>query len=188
MSMTGDHNYKLKLRVTDRDFAQAFADAIGIVLKRAAPRVRAHAKTNAWHVDVSSLLLQQFLRRPLDELRPTIEHCDECSGAFLRGFFDSEGNVFEGSVTAANTDKPLIELVLTELLRLGIQTTGPHLKSKGGRWVIIKGKTYRANHDCFTIRIRNSSRRDFLEKVGFKIRRKNDALAQALDARMEAQR
>jgi intein-encoded DNA endonuclease-like protein len=32
MSITGDHNYKLKLRVTDRDFAEAFADAVGIVL------------------------------------------------------------------------------------------------------------------------------------------------------------
>jgi len=183
MSIFGDHNYRLKLRVTDKDFAQAFADAIGIVLKRAAPRVRFHAKTNAWHVDVSSLLLQQFLRRPLEELRQTIEHCDECSGAFLRGFFDSEGNVFDGSVTATNTDVLLIQLVLSQLLKLGIQTTGPHLKSRGGRPVIIKGKTYRANHDCFVIRVRNASRRDFLDKVGFAIRRKKDALTRALDAK-----
>jgi len=68
MSVCGDHNYRMKLRVTDRDFAQAFAGAIAVVLNRSVPPVRYHAKTDAWHVDVSSLLLQQFLKRPVEEL------------------------------------------------------------------------------------------------------------------------
>ena len=37
MSICGDHNYRLKLRVTDRDFAQAFAEAIALVLKKPLP-------------------------------------------------------------------------------------------------------------------------------------------------------
>lgn len=173
----GDHNYKLRLRVTDKDFAEAFAEAIGSVLSKPSPRVKFHAKTHAWHVEVSSLLLYQFLTQPLKQLRPTIGHCDDCSGGFLRGFFDSEGNVSEGSITATNTDKALIQEVLSQLWRLGIQTTGPHLKYRGGHSVVIKGKTCRANHDCFGIRIRNLSRRRFLDKVGFRIKRKRDALA-----------
>jgi hypothetical protein len=171
MSICGDHNYRLKLRVTDRDFAQAFAEAIAPVLKKPMPHVRYHAKTNGWHVEVSSLLLQQFLREPIEELKVVIEKSEQCSGGFLSGFFDSEGSVSEGSVTAVNTDQALIGLVLGQLNRLGIHTTGPLLKYKGGRAVTIKGIVYKANKDCFGIRVRNESRRVFLDKVGFRIRR-----------------
>ncbi|MDA4136182.1 MAG: hypothetical protein OK449_04175 [Thaumarchaeota archaeon] len=149
MSITGDHNYKLKLRVTDKDFAQAFADAVGTVLNRPELHVRFHAKTNAWHVDVSSLLLQQFLRRPLEELRATIEHCDECSGAFLRGFFDSEGGVSGRKLKAANGDPELLGVVTNRLEALGIEFTGPHLKMRRGGMVMIRGKLWRRNLDQY---------------------------------------
>jgi hypothetical protein len=182
MSVCGDHNYKLKLRVTDKDFAEAFADAVGIVLNRIGPRVKFHAKTNAWHVEVSSLFLQQFLRWPSKSSGRPSSTATSVRGAFLRSFFDSEGNVCEGSISASNTDKALIQFVLSQLLRLGIQVTGPYLHTRGDRPVIIKSKTYRANHDCLWIRIRNVPRSDFLHKAGFKIKRKNDSLTEALDA------
>jgi intein-encoded DNA endonuclease-like protein len=179
-ALTGDHNYKLKLKVHDLDFAEAFARAIGLVLSRSTPGAKFNPKTRAWHVEVSSLLLYRFLRLPLKEIKVVIELNNDCSGGFLRGFFDSEGCVYEGSVTASNTGTVLIQLVLSQLRRLGIQATGPYLMSKGGRPVIIKGKTYWANYDCYGIRIRNASREDFLNKVGFGIRRKRDALRKAL--------
>lgn len=180
-SICGDHSYSIKLRVRDRDFADAFAEAINAVLKLPTVKVRYHDKTSQWHVDVSSLLLQQFLRRPLAELEPIIARSDRCSAGFLRGFFDSEGNVHKGSVTATNTDKLLIKLVFPQLERLHIEFTGPYLQSKGNRPVMIKGKMYWVNHDCFRIRIRNHSRQAFLSTIGFKIKRKNDALAAAVN-------
>lgn len=86
-AVTGDHNYRLKLKVTDFDFAEAFARAVGLVLNRPTPRVKFHAVTHAWHVEVSSLLLFRFVRLPLQDIKAIIEQTDDCSGGFLRGFF-----------------------------------------------------------------------------------------------------
>ena len=80
-SASGDHNYRLKLRVRDRDFAEAFSKAVGFVLNRSPPRVKFHAETKAWHVEVSGLLLFNFLRQPIAQLRPMIEDNEDCSGA-----------------------------------------------------------------------------------------------------------
>jgi intein-encoded DNA endonuclease-like protein len=181
MSICGDHNYRLKLRVTDNDFAQAFAGAIGIVLNKTGPPVRFHTKTNAWHVDVSSLLLQQFLRRPLEELRPTIEHCDECSGAFLRGFFDSEGSMSGRSLTASNGDLELLAMVTNRLRALSIEFAGPYLIKEGGDLVMIRGKLWRRNLNQYYVHIRARSLKLFQEKVGFCIKRKSDSLALAVN-------
>jgi DNA endonuclease len=180
MSVCGDHDYKLKLRVTDKDFAEAFAETIAIVLDRPVPHVRYHAKTNAWHVDVASLLLQQFLRRPIVELATIIEKSEECKSGFLRGFFDSEGSAYGGYLTASNTDTDLIQLTLTFLHSFGIETTGPRLGTRGDRDVVIKGRSYHANKDCLVIRVRAESRRLFLDKVGFNIMRKKQNLLRAL--------
>ena len=139
MSICGDHNYRLKLRVTDRDFAQVFAGAIATVLKRSVPPVRYHAKTNAWHVDASSLLLQHFLTTPVAELGTIIEQGEECICGFLRGFFDSEGNIFERNLTASNGDLALLNLVCKCMRILRIEFTGPHFVRKGGRKVMIRG-------------------------------------------------
>lgn len=180
MSVCGDHNYRLKLRVTDRDFAQAFAQAITVVLERSVPHVRYHAKTNAWHVDASSLLLQEFLKKPVAELGGFIGQSGECTCGFLRGFFDSEGSMFERSLTASNGDPELLNLVCARLAALGIETTGPRLVKKGGQQVMIRGKLWMQNLDQYIIYVRTRSLAIFQARVGFSIRRKYDALAEAL--------
>ncbi len=172
-----NHNHKIKLRVIDREFAQEFANCLAKLLRRDPPRVKWHERTHSWHTELSSLLLQSFLRQELKELVPTISHCDECRAAFLRGFFDSEGSVFERTLTAANENLEVLRLVCELLQSLGIETTGPHLSAKGGRTVMIKGKFYRQNEDLHHLRVRSRSLETFQEKVGFSIVRKSNALS-----------
>lgn len=63
---------------------------------------------------------------------------------------------------------------------LGIQSTGPRLAQRGGRYVVIKGKVYRANKDIYVLRIRTSSLQDYAQRVGFAVLRKQTALSLAL--------
>jgi DNA endonuclease len=178
---TGDHVYMIKLKVKDKDFAEAFSIAVGIILGIRPPWPRYDPRRNYWCTELASLLLMEFLRKPLEEIRPIVEHCPRCSSAFLRGFFDAEGCVSAGSITASNSDGDLLDLVTAQLDRLSIEFTGPYLTSRGGRTVIIKGKPYRANHDVYIIRIRNVSRRAYLDKVDFMIQRKHARLLSIFD-------
>jgi DNA endonuclease len=175
-----NYNHKIKLRVIDKEFAQEFARCLGVLLRRTPPIVKWHEKTRSWHTELSSLLLMRFLRQELKELTPTIIHCDDCKAAFLRGFFDSEGSMSEGSLTASNENLELLKVACELLHSLGIETTGPHLATKGGRTVVIKGKLYRQNEDLFYLRVRARSLARFQEVVGFAIQRKSDALSRAV--------
>jgi len=179
-SSPSNYNHKIKLRVIDEEFAQEFARCLGVLLRRKPPRVKWHEKTHSWHAELSSLLLMRFLRQELKELIPTILHCDDCKAAFLRGFFDSEGSMHDSSLTASNEDLELLKLVCELLHSLGIETTGTHLATKGGRTVVIKGKFYRQNEDLFYLRVRARSLAQFQEVVGFAIQRKSDALSRAV--------
>jgi DNA endonuclease len=178
-SSNKNHNHMIKLRVTDEDFALEFARCLGMLLDRRPPRVTWHEKTHSWWTEVSSLLLQKFLRQRLEELVPTISHCKECKAAFLRGFFDSEGSISDRSLTASNENLELMKLVCELLSSLDIETTGLHLATKGGRTVMIKGKFYRQNEDLFYLRVRSKSLDVFQNKVGFSIGRKAESLSRA---------
>ena len=178
-----NYNYMIKLRVTDKDFADEFSRCLGVILSRDAPRVKWHEKTHAWHTQLSSILLYNLLQQDLKRLLPTIRHCRGCEGAFLRGFFDSEGSMYDRSLTASNENLELLKLVCELLHSIGIQTTGTHLATKGGRTVIIKGKLYRQNGDLFYLRVRSYSLARFKDIVGFAIQRKSDALSRALDGK-----
>jgi DNA endonuclease len=117
-SVSRNYNYKLKLRVTDKEFAEEFSRCVSVILGRSPPRVKWHEKTHSWHTEVSSMLLLRFLRQPLNELKRTIEHDKDCSAAFLRGFFDSEGSMYERSLTASNENLELLRVVCALLQSL----------------------------------------------------------------------
>jgi len=176
-----NYNHKIKLRVTDKEFAAEFARCLGLLLHRTPPRVKWHEKTHSWHAELSSLLLQKFLRQDLRELVPIVSHCNECKAAFLRGFFDSEGSISGRSFTVSNSNLELLKITCRLLHSLGIETTGTHLASKGGRTVMIKGRFYRQNEDMHYVRVRSKCLDKFQEVVGFSIRRKSIALSIALD-------
>jgi intein-encoded DNA endonuclease-like protein len=180
MSVNKNHCYIIKLRVTDKDFAEEFARCLSMVLKRESPHVRWHEKTHAWHVDVASILLQNFLKQRLSKLRPTIEHCDACKGAFLRGFFDSEGSITGRKLVVYNGDIDKLKLVRQLLESLGIGTTGPHLRESGGGVKMIKQKLWHVNKNSYYVYVRVGSLQGFRDKVRFAIARKQARLESAV--------
>jgi intein-encoded DNA endonuclease-like protein len=181
MSISRSYNYKIKLRVIDKEFAQEFSRCLSVILGRSPPRVKWREKTHSWHTEVSSMLLQSFLKRPLEELKEIIEHCKGCVSAFLRGFFDSEGWVYEFQVGVANTNKAVLLYVLFLLeTKFGVRILGPRVTSKGGRMVIIKGKLYRANKDCYALYVDRRFLASYQSYIGFTIIRKQQRLAAAV--------
>lgn len=175
------YSHKIKLRVVDREFAEEFARCLGVLLGRSPPNVKWREKTHSWYTEVSSLLLQRFLRQPLPELKRFIEASSECVSAFLRGFFDSEGWVYQIELGVANTNVPVLEYV-SRLLesRFDIKVYGPRIKSRGGRMVIIKGRPYHANKDCYALLIDTKSLPAYQKLIGFSVRRKQERLASAI--------
>lgn len=63
MSVNRHHSYMIKLRVTDKEFAEEFSRCLSVVLCRIPPRVKWREKTHSWATQLSSILLQDFLRR-----------------------------------------------------------------------------------------------------------------------------
>jgi DNA endonuclease len=121
-STNRNYSHKIKLRVIDREFALEFARCLGVLLCRNPPLVKWREATHSWYTEVSSLLLQNFLRLELKKLTPTISHCDDCKAAFLRGFFDSEGSMSARTLTASNEDLELLRLAYELLGSLGVET------------------------------------------------------------------
>jgi len=177
-SVSSDHNYAIKLQVNDEEFAEEFARCLGVILHRPPPNVRWWEARRAWRTQVSSLLLMQFLRRPLSIVGPIIQRTRDCKVGFLKGFFDSEGSVSKDTVSVSNGELAKLEFVIELLGSLEIQTTGPHLGYPAGGTRIIRGKLCRVNKAMYYVRVRNESIRRFQEIVGFSIRRKIEALAE----------
>ncbi|MDA4116128.1 MAG: hypothetical protein OK442_06200 [Thaumarchaeota archaeon] len=180
MSVSRNYNYKLKLRVTDKEFAEEFSRCLGSILSRNTPRVKWHEKTRAWHTELSSLLLHKLLGQDLKRLSSTIKHCRQCEGAFLRGFFDSEGSISGRKLTVYNGDLGKLKLVRELLACLEIRSTGPHLNAEGGKQVFIKGKPYNMNKNKYHVYVRTESLLAFRDRVGFTIIRKRERLENAL--------
>jgi intein-encoded DNA endonuclease-like protein len=180
------YNYRIRLKANDKEFVEEFDRCLSRMLSTARHKIWKAKGIEEYQLDVSSFVLYRFLRRPLQELRPWIEHDEECVSAFLRGFFDSEGSPSkEGVVTASNTNLDLLRYVQMLLLKhFGIVTTGPRLGTKKGTPLLRRGKTYLRNSDCYYIRLRIAHLETFYRKVGFTISRKNSRLEQALTRRL----
>jgi hypothetical protein len=103
-------NYTIPLRAKDEDFAREFARAASVVLVKPC-KVWFDKNGGLWQTDVLSMLLYTLLARPLFELIPYAEHCDKCSAAFLRGFFDAEGSSSGGFASCSNTKLDVLAYV-----------------------------------------------------------------------------
>ena len=84
------------------------------------------------------------------------------------------------TLTVSNEDLSLLKCVCELLQSLGVETTGPHLATEGGRTVMIKGKFYRQNEDLHYVRVRAKSLERFQTVVGFSISRRSAALSLAM--------
>jgi intein-encoded DNA endonuclease-like protein len=185
--LRSSYTYRIRLQSVDIEFVQEFNRCLSKVLDSDRHALWRGAGRREIHVAASSFLLHHFLQKPFEELRQFVEHCTECSAAFLRGFFDSEGCVDKSeSITASNCDTTLLRYVQSLLTRaFGIETTGPNRQSRMGSLIERRGKIYKRNSDCFVIRIRNKSRMQFLVKVGLTISRKRrrlDNIRQAVES------
>jgi intein-encoded DNA endonuclease-like protein len=176
------YSYRIRLQSVGVDFVEEFNRCLTEVLKTPRHSTWKGAGRRETHVEASSFLLYRFLRKPFEDLKPFIEHCANCSAAFLRGFFDSECCVSkEGSLTASNCDVGLLRYVQRLLLgKFDIETTGPLLKTQKGSKITRRGRTYLRNSDCYAIRVRNAFRRQFSEEIGLTILRKKRRLERAI--------
>ena len=176
------YNAEILLSVTDYDYAEEFSRCLAKILSRRKPyKVRRSEKRNRWIVQGSSVLLYQFLNRPWQRLKSFLEHCEDCTAAFLRAFYDGEGCISQGSLVISNTDKELLNYVRDLLRTLKIETGEPYVATEAG--TILKdprtGKIYKRRHDCYNLVIRMKSRAQFASHVGFSIQRKQRLLRTA---------
>nr|WP_240910668.1 LAGLIDADG family homing endonuclease [Thermococcus sp. MV11] len=187
VSETGNYQYRIRLKVMDRDFAQNFERALKAM--GANPRTgfeRNRGRANRWWVEVTNKELFMFLKGPKDRL---FEVARAYPKEFLRGFFDSEGSVYvdtkdprKAAVVADNYDRDILEFCKGQLEILGIHST-IYLAKKKGTKVLIRGQEYQYNNDLYRISIhRRASVARFAEEIGFSISRKQEKLRIFLEA------
>jgi intein-encoded DNA endonuclease-like protein len=136
-----------------------------------------------YHTRVGSKTLYELLKKPVDleRLRKYIEHCDKCSAAFLRGFFDAEGSILkDGSIYVRNSDYRLLKYVQSLLGRFKIVAMGPNLLCRRGSITHSNGKQYTRRHDSYYIYIKRSYNTWFYKYIGFTIKRKQERLVNYL--------
>lgn len=176
------YSYRIRLKATDRDFVEEFDRCLSSILGSSRHRLWTGDNTNEFQLEVGSYLLYRFLRKPLEELKPWIEHDTSCVSAFIRGFFDSEGSITrQGALTASNTNLDLLRYVQWLLTKfLGIETTGPHLGKRKGTVLARRGKVYLRKSDCYSIYVRRACLDMFRQIVGFSLERKQLVLDNVL--------
>ena len=181
----------LCLSVKDKEFAEEFGRCLSKVLgKKESYKPYWDKSLKTWVVKECSIQLYKFLDKPLEELKPYIEHCKDCVSAFLRALFDAEGCIYvkikEGKrqriLMLYNTNKELLTYVQYLLKKyFDIDTTGPHLaKRKGSIMYFPNGKIAKTNENCYYIYIRANSLLNFYEYIGFTIKRKQRTLIKAI--------
>jgi intein-encoded DNA endonuclease-like protein len=112
------YQYRIRLRAVDREFVEAFNQAVSRVLGCPPHRLWKGSTEKEIHLEFGSYLLHRFLLQKPQDLEKLIEYNTECVAAFIRGFFDSEGSVDEaGHLTASNTDFELLSYVMDLLHR-----------------------------------------------------------------------
>ncbi|HMD78969.1 MAG TPA: LAGLIDADG family homing endonuclease, partial [Nitrososphaerales archaeon] len=178
------HNYTVRLRVKDEDFAREFARAASVVLGKTF-NAFFDKKRTLWQSDVCSMLLYHLLTKPLSKLKPIVTHCKDCVASFVRAFFDAEGSVGDSGLTASNGNLELLGYVQRLLVKyFKVRTTGPHKHgSEPGTQVKIRGRLARVNLQNYVIYVRSSSLKKFYEYVGFTIVRKRESLRRLVESR-----
>jgi intein-encoded DNA endonuclease-like protein len=172
--------YIVRLDACDKEFVEKVARCAGLVLNRPPPKVNIIKGTRKYYFEVASKALYELLKKPLEELKQYIEHCEECTTSALQAFFDAEGCVYkDGRIVAANANYELLVYIQQLLMKSGIETTGsPRINTRRGKLIINlrNGKTYQAKKDCYRICIRKSSNETFYQRVGFTITSKKKRL------------
>jgi hypothetical protein len=167
--------YRIQLGAIDKDFLREFNRCLSWVLHRK-NEYPTHGpyKDGTCRLMATNRKLFEFLSKPLEEHKPIIE---EFPSQFLRGFFDSEGSVYEylgnngwyQTIRVCNTNMPLLQFVrylLVKYFSISSRLSTEHRKEKGWK-------------DLYRVGIhRQESVVKFYEEIGFTIERKQKRLAE----------
>jgi intein-encoded DNA endonuclease-like protein len=186
-----DEKYRLGLAVKDKEYAEEFGRCLAKVVGRKKPyEPYSNENLKQWIVAGCSIQLFEFLNRPLEELKPYVEHCKDCVASFLRAIFDGDGSIYvkirrggkKRKLVLYNTNKELLSYIQYLLKRLfNIDATGPHLARKSGKiFIFPNGKITKTTEDYYYIYIRANSLVNFYKYIGFTIKRKQQNLIEAI--------
>jgi intein-encoded DNA endonuclease-like protein len=173
----------ISLAAKDKEFVEEAAMRLARVLNRPPPKIYYDEKSGRYYFRVYSQTLYELLKKPIDieKIRRYVEHCEKCMAAFLRGFFDSEGDVtLNGEMRVANSNYLLLEYVRWLLKMFNIETTEPKPVHRRGSLMRVKGKQYVRRRDVYHIRVQARSALNFYRRIGFTIRRKQKRLEEYL--------
>lgn len=171
----GGWYYDIALNVKDRDFVEEFRKHLAEILPRESdyPIGSPPSAKGKYVIKTRSKLLYEFLKRSFDVHESVIE---VFPSEFLRGFFDSEGNVaphfFQnkaGSVDAYNTNHGLLEYVRGLLSRHFSICSVIRIKRRSvGKWSDVYRLSIERHNDILK----------FNDKIGFSIVRKQKKLVE----------
>lgn len=180
---TGRTNYNIDLFVTDKDFADAFNEALYQVLGR---RYAVTPYGNRYQVRGQSKVLYLLLKdRDLDSLRKFI---DPFPTDFIRGFSYSEGSAclyrIKGykyvKIDLPNTNSEVVVFIKSLLQLLNIRAHF-HERPIGKKSVKRDGSVIIPKKPMFNLNICDkTSIKIFSEKIGFSIGRKQNRLMEAV--------
>jgi intein-encoded DNA endonuclease-like protein len=178
----GSNRCDIGLRAKDKEFVEEFGRRLANVLGRKPIRPKFREGVGKYVVEAVSKTLYELLKKPVDlkRIKPYVEHCPKCAAAFLRGLFDSDGNIDKrGYIKLYNTNYEVLIYAQKLLWKyFGIKSTGPwpH-KQKGTPMHDPRtGKQYKTKKDCYYIYIRTKSLQKFHQHIGFSIRKKQKRL------------
>jgi intein-encoded DNA endonuclease-like protein len=167
------YRYLIGLQAKDEEFAEKFGICLGNVLGRRPIRPWKDAKRGTYVVITASKTLYELLKKPIDlkRIKEYVEHCPKCTAAFLRGLFDSEGNVSKnGYISLYNTNYEVLVYAQKLLKRFGIEATGPwpHKQKEGYYYIYIRAESLPKFYQLigFTIRRKQKRLEDYLGRKG----------------------
>jgi intein-encoded DNA endonuclease-like protein len=181
--------YSLELATNDKEFAEEFGRCLAKVLGRKKPYKPFWDKNKRkWKVAGYGILLCEFLDKPLEEMRPYIEHSKENVSAFLRALFDGDGSIYvkirgrkrRRALWLYNTNKELLIYAKYLLKRFFDIDSTLHLATREGSITYCPNGVYKATKNCYYLYIRAKSLFDFYKHIGFTIKRKQRRLLKAI--------
>ena len=185
------YQYKVRLRVKDKEFAEKFAVCMQKILQQKVPNKifteldRTRGNRRRFVASVSSKIFVKFLIRNKNNL---LQFVRPYSKDFLQGFFDSEGFTgistfgnFGVKVGLANTNLSLLKKINKILEEdFDIKSCIRMTMSKGTK-VKIWGSSYECRKNVYQLMInKNEDVEKFCKRIGFNILRKQEKLKEAL--------
>jgi len=164
--------YVITLRAKDKELVKETSRRAAKVLGR--KPIKSFRVGKYYEINICSKTLCELLKPfDIEKIRNFVEHCPDCTAAFLRALFDAEGHVSKyGYIYIHNTNYELLEYAKKLLRRFGIETTGP--------WPTSKNRRYPNSKNCYYLYIKASSNINFYRHIGFTIKRKQKRLEEYL--------